>query len=294
LSIYTATGLDLGGSGWRMVRVTSAGPAGQVQRGSWSNDVTLEDIRLVVKEAAEGLDDGRLVGISVPALVDAGAIQYVPALPALRGLNASEIANLTEPEPVRATLHSDVAAGIAAEARFGAGRDVDRFMLVMIGTGASAAMWSEGAPVVTVSGCLGDVGHMSVHPSAPPCWCGGVGCLEAICSGRALSDVAKRMNFASARQLIEAANQDHGAARQATIRAAQALGRAIAQWSVMLRPDLVAIGGGIGLGLMTYVDQIVDEARRIGPTHDVESFDVVTAHWPWSRSARYRCSNVDH
>jgi len=38
-----------------------------------------------------------------------------------------------------------------------------------------------------------EIGHIVVAPDGPPCWCGGHGCVESVCSGPGMSQLANWM-----------------------------------------------------------------------------------------------------
>ena len=159
--------------------------------------------------------------------------------------------------PIRAI--PDLAAATLAEARLGAGRGVERFLCVALGTGVNAAMTVDGRLLETAVGCLGDAGHVSVEPDGgPACACGGVGCLEAIASGPALMRA--------------------GHTPEALGRAGRALGRAIAAWSALLWPERVAVGGGVAA---VWGEAILEPARaellRVGASYIVGRIELVPA-----------------
>lgn len=66
-----------------------------------------------------------------------------------------------------------------AEMRFGAAVDVDDLLYIHLDEGVGGGIVLGGRIVEgAASGRAGELGHVSVAPDGPPCWCGGRGCLE--------------------------------------------------------------------------------------------------------------------
>ena len=77
-------------------------------------------------------------------------------------------------------LGHDLRCGGLAEGRLGAGRGLDRYLFVALGTGIAAAIGIEGRIEAGAHGCAGEIGHLVVRPGGLPCPCGGRGCLETV------------------------------------------------------------------------------------------------------------------
>ena len=63
-----------------------------------------------------------------------------------------------------------------AEHEWGAGRGVDDFVMVTLGTGIGGGIIAEGKLLQGRSGFAGEIGHMVVEAHGIPCPCGGMGC----------------------------------------------------------------------------------------------------------------------
>src|SRR5690606_28075487 len=68
----------------------------------------------------------------------------------------------------------------------GAARQHASAVLVTVGTGIGGGIVLDGAVLRGSGGMAGEFGHMKVVPDGAPCECGGVGCWEQYCSGKAL------------------------------------------------------------------------------------------------------------
>lgn len=126
--------------------------------------------------------------------------------------------------PVFAGNCTDFAA--TAESWFGAGRDVDSFVLYSIGLGVGSGIVVNGRPYHGQSGAAGEIGHTTVNPSGPRCYCGNRGCLETYASlgnfvcegGHGCFDLSADLDYAATlgkirRVLIGAASGDPAATR---------------------------------------------------------------------------------
>lgn len=84
------------------------------------------------------------------------------------------------------TLCNDVEAAAAGEAHFGAGRDLQDFVCVFVGTGIGAAILQGGVPYRGATNTAGEIGHIVVAHGGRLCGCGGHGHLEAYASRSAI------------------------------------------------------------------------------------------------------------
>lgn len=163
-----------------------------------------------------------------------------------------------------AVVH-DVRAAALAEGMLGSARGRSDYLLVTLGTGVGAAVVIGGRPYTGAHGIGGELGHIAVGTHGPVCQCGARGCLEAIASAGALArrygqgvdaeEVAKR-----------AASGDLDAARLWR-QALDALALAIVNYSTLLDPELVVIGGGLasaGPDLFDPLGERVREWTRFG------------------------------
>ncbi|HYI26183.1 MAG TPA: ROK family protein [Thermomicrobiales bacterium] len=162
-------------------------------------------------------------------------------------------------------IASDVRAAASAESTFGAGVGAASMLYVTVGTGISSAFVIDGKPwsgargnaLVLSSGELAtiDSGTGSVVRSV----------LEEWASGPALVARYERMGGRpglTTFDLLELASHGDSIAAPLVERAAEALGSAVGQAVNIVDPDLVVIGGGLGLAGGSWWDSIVASARR--------------------------------
>ena len=175
--------------------------------------------RLVSVGPAAGAVD--TVGIGVPGLFDAqrGTATFLPNMPG----DWSRIpltARVGDALGAPAALINDARAFALAESALGAARGCDTAVFVAVGTGVGGGITVGGRFHEGREGRAGEIGHLTIAEKGPPCTCGNRGCLEAFVR-EALG--ARRLR-----------------------RAGQLLGVGIANAIVLLAPDLVVVGGGVG------------------------------------------------
>jgi glucokinase len=136
-------------------------------------------------------------------------------------------------------VESDVRAAAAAEARYGAARGAASALYLNIGSGISHCLLLDGVPF---AGARGN----ALVTGAPPVeeWSSGVGLARHAATGSS-----------------EAALSDPGHA-QLVEDAARRLGAALATLVNALDPELVVIGGGLGLD-PHYMEMVVGAARPL-------------------------------
>ncbi len=141
------------------------------------------------------------VGLGIAGLADrAGTIRYSPNLPYLVEFPISRELEKTVGLPV--TLGNDATLGALAEAQFGAGRGIDDFALVTLGTGIGTGFVLGGRILWGASGFAGEAGHMIINADGPIHHTGQRGPWEYFASGTALGrmgrDLAMQGRFPTA------------------------------------------------------------------------------------------------
>ncbi|MGD0983322.1 MAG: ROK family protein [Acidimicrobiales bacterium] len=266
--------LDIGGSGIRAARVQD----GEIVRRArlelipgTAPDQAGETLRAALSLLEPSSSDGAL-GVAFPGFLD-GAGRVLPGiyLPGFVGMDfVDTLGPLMAGRPM--AVVPDVAAAALAEAA--ATDSKGRLLCVCLGTGANAALVADGVVVDLAAGCLGDAGHVVVDPDGPACTCGGRGCLEAMCSGRALARDGTALGFVDAAAVCEAARAMDERAVDLVERAGRALGRALSSWAAMTFPDVVCVTGGLSLAGELLLTPARREMRRVGPPEIVARLDV--------------------
>lgn len=182
--------VDLGGT---QVKAELVGPDGAVL-GSAERDTPrsgADDIFAAVCGLARRLVSAtgvrpERVGLAVPGIVD--LVSGTGILSANLGWRDAPVARTVARDlDLPVVLAHDVTAAGLAEHRLGAGRGSDDVVVVVVGTGISAALVVSGRIVTGGIQQAGELGHVVVRPSGPCCGCGRRGCLEAVASAAAIA-----------------------------------------------------------------------------------------------------------
>lgn len=174
---------------------------------------------------------------------------------------ATEMEELTQ---LPAVLDNNAKAVALGEAWCGAAQGMRDFVAVVIGAGVGGGIVSGGRLLEGRLGNAGHIGHVVVEPEGRPCLCGGRGCLEAYCSGRAIEDETGRPPQRAPQAVVE--------------RTGLLTGRALASLGALCDLKVAVIGGSVALGFgepfFSAAQLELDQRARLGFT---QGFRVVPA-----------------
>ena len=161
---------------------------------------------------------------------------------------------------------NDAQAAALAELYFGAGRALDSFAAITVGTGLGGGYVCHGKLVEGGLGFAGTFGHQTIHADGRACNCGRKGCLEAYVSTIALlneytlqagkSALEGLSTSAAARHISERAKAGDKAALAAYDALAVYLAEGIANVFNMLDPQAVFLSGGLVEGHAGFVESV--------------------------------------
>lgn len=261
--------VDLGGSKLAVGVVDSDGTILEksyaptdAARGAWS---VVDQIASAVRPLLERYAPLAGAGMTLPGLVDpaAGRLLFAP----YSGLSDIPIAALVAERiglPVR--VENDVNACAWAERWFGSAQQAECFLWVTVSTGIGSGIVSGGRLLRGAHGMSGEIGHVIVEEGGALCGCGNRGCLEAEAAGPAWARRARLLmaqgrmtllrercggdeDLIDARMVAEAAREGDPLCREVVEYAGTRLARGLAAFVNLLDPDLIVIGGGVGLSL---------------------------------------------
>jgi len=154
--------------------------------------------------------------------------------------------------PVR--MEHDAKAAALGEFYYGAGRNEQSMVFVIIGTGVGAAIILNGSLIRGVKNFAGEVGHVTVDRNGEPCFCGSKGCLETHTSGpwlaRRYERLLERENqtpdaLVTGQLVISKAQAGDPLAQSILKDAGEAVGIAVATMAMILDIELYVFGGGV-------------------------------------------------
>lgn len=201
------------------------------------------------------------LGIGVAELVDTKGEVFSDYRIKWRGLDVPGrlAAQISDLEPSKIVVSSDVRAAALAEARYGAGRGGADFYYVTIGTGVSGVLVQNGQPYAGTNGAGLVIANGPMRCTCPLCGHVAAHVVEDIASGPALA--AAFASGCRAEDVVAAAMAGDARARAVIEHAAGALGPVLALLAGALDPDRLVIGGGLGSAPGPYFDRLTTAIR---------------------------------
>jgi glucokinase len=292
----TAIGVDIGASRLKLTLVDQAGTVLMSTSCPTPRDGTGKDVVDGVGAQTRAFRDSARaagfapagIGVDVPHMIDGEqwTQRWANSLPAIDDLPVHPM--LSERLGGRLAMTNDATAAVMAEHLFGCGRDVDRLLLMAIGTGISIGVIADGQVLDYNWGTAGDTGQIIVDTAGlNECSCGGHGCLETVASGTGIaaeltravgrgesSILAGRVEagqVVTARDVADAARAGDALAGRIFERAGFFVGVALATYVHLFRPHLIVLSGGVMNssdllleGIQNWLPRLASPARLVG------------------------------
>ncbi len=188
-------------------------------------------------------------------------------------------------------LENDCKLAALAEAHFGSGLGADTVFYVTLGTGVGGGLVRQGQ--IQQLGDIGEaeIGHIVVDVEGPPCWCGGRGCVESVCSGPGMSQLAKLLvernpaawststlrssGPAGSKAIIKAWQAQDGFASIVIESFAGYLAKALAAAINLMAPERVVIGGGLGTASPALLDLVRARTAPLVVPYFRDSYEIL-------------------
>ncbi|MHB1376758.1 MAG: ROK family protein [Candidatus Humimicrobiaceae bacterium] len=133
------------------------------------------------------------IGIKGPGLIDSdkGIVIFFPNLTDWNNINLKKI--IEERIGIPAYIDNECRILSIAEKIFGIAKNIRNFVVVLTGIGIGTGIFIDNKLFVGNKGIAGEVGHIITDlRSEKLCHCGNYGCLETLCSSRALIENIKK------------------------------------------------------------------------------------------------------
>lgn len=287
-----ALAFDLGGTALRGALVESDGrivahASAPTLAGAGSEAVISQIVALagtLLREHPQANVAG--IGVGAPGPLDpkAGIVIAPPTLAGWHDVPLIDILGRHFGLPVR--LENDANAAALGEWRFGAGRGSGSLVFVTVSTGIGGGVVADGHIYHGRRGLAAEIGHMTITGEGDRCFCGAIGCFEAVASGTALGRRATRLTApgdgsllrrlsndgdVSARHVVEAAKAGDANALDLIEAEAQWLGIGFTNLLHLYSPDLIVMGGGLsnGFDLLAPSIRAVIQQRAMPAYRDV-------------------------
>lgn len=263
-------GIDLGGTTIKFAILTLAGEVQQkwsietniLDEGSHIVPDIIESIthRLALYEMSK--EDFIGIGMGTPGSVDRENGTVIGAY----NLNWTKKQlvkdQIEEATGIPFTLDNDANVAALGERWKGAGENNPDVIFITLGTGVGGGIIAEGNLLHGVSGCAGEIGHITVDPGGFECTCGKKGCLETVSSATGVVRVARQLSeeYAGESELKQAIDDGQDVSSKDVFDFAQAedpfalrvvdrvcyfLGLAAGNLGNTLNPSSIVIGGGV-------------------------------------------------
>ena len=249
-----AIGIDIGGTKIAVGAIDRSGAlrarrivATNVEAGF---DAGLARLFKAIDEIMDGANraSGTLAGIGLgcpgPFDEESGRIENHHTLPGWEGHDIVSPLVARYQTPVH--IVNDAHAALLGEALSGAARGARIAVMLTIGTGIGGATLIDGKILRGAAGSHPEIGHLSVDPAGPECYCGNRGCLEVLAAGPGLARAGAEYGYPDAESVFAAAAAGAAPARAIIARSAAAV--ETATWSLVhaFVPEVLIFGGGIG------------------------------------------------
>ncbi len=209
------------------------------------------------------------IGIGVPGMVERSGPQLVSSpIWKWQSVAFGDLLRSKISVPIR--IDNGAKAMTLAEAWFGAGRNLQNLIAVLVGTGVGAGIISGGNLYRGPSNSAGEFGHTIMALNGRDCRCGSQGCLETYIGApgiiATLRDIAPHSPLLAATSelavldnLVRATKQGDATAIQTLHITAHYLGAGIANLVNLFNPEMIVLGGWVGL---LVGDTILDDLRQ--------------------------------
>ena len=207
-------------------------------------------------------DEVESIGIGVPGSYDKPSctLRFGTNL----GMNDVCFAETFQPEfGCAVQLDNDANCAALGEAKAGAGKGVNSFVAITLGTGVGSGIVIDGKLVTGVNDAAGEMGHMVIVSDGEACTCGRRGCWESYSSATALIRqtkdamrhdpytamwdlVGNNISRVNGRTSFDAMRAGDETAKKVVNQYIFYLATGITNVVNALQPDMICIGGGIG------------------------------------------------
>ncbi len=245
-------GADIGGTNIKAGIVTGDGcliSTRVVPTPKGGAETIIDEVRSIVAgKIAEAQAAGLVVsgvGIATAGRIDTESGKVILASDNIPGWGGANLGDeLRRNFDLPFAFENDAGAAALGEHQFGAARGIDDFVCITLGTGLGCGIFTGGELLRGANSLASELCHIQIEENGLPCTCGKCGCLETYTNAAALVREAGP-EFASAKDIINAANSGDTAAIKAIETLADNLARAVSIIATLFDPTLIVLSGGV-------------------------------------------------
>lgn len=252
-------GIDIGGTKMALGIVDNKGNILNKIEYKTERNKSFQDAVSKIIEGLKKLEVKKIgrIGIGVAGQIDSdkGIIVHSPNIstwknvPVVSTLNSKLLREFKKKINFKIKIANDANCFFLAEAKYGAGKDLNHVLGLTLGTGLGGGIIINGK-IYEGQGYATEIGHLIIEKEGRKCSCGMNGCLECYVSGRAIEENYNKKNKTKleAIEIEEKALKEGKKSKPYLIykKAAEYLGIGIANMINILDPDVVVVGGGLG------------------------------------------------
>ena len=213
-----------------------------------------EKIDLTIRDLNVNYSKIKVAGFAIPGLIDSDGNAYTYFV--YENTNIKKVLEKMLGIPV--FIDNDSKTMALAEHSFGVARDVQDALCISINECIGLGMILNSLPYTGFKGMAGEFGHIRISGLEGQCYCGKVGCLETVASGRAIVKSARKAIQSGVKtavsshaengeitlgSIIKAARQDDIFAIDLLQKAGEKIGEGISTLIHLFNPQLLVIGG---------------------------------------------------
>ena len=280
-------GIDVGGTNLKAGLVDEAGNIVEVERIplDYQNPEQFAEVvaglaKAVSAKGGVGLEEIAWVGMGMPGSVDGGNVRYLTNIP-MENVPLEELFRKHFDRPLYLGNDADCAA--VGEYFSGVGQGTKDFAVVTLGTGVGCGLILGGK--LQGGAASSEAGHLVIVHGGEQCNCGRKGCWERYASATALIGFTKKAMAEHPESALHAVAEKNGAvdgrtsfeAAKAGDETALAVCRQYVEYLAcglnslinILRPEMVALGGGVAAA---------PEELRLKPVQELVEKESFSSH----------------
>lgn len=270
-------GIDIGGTSVKLGLFDMDGvllekwgiPTNTEQNGIYILPEVAASVNLTLKSRGIRTEQLAGAGVGVPGQVaEDGTILFAENIGWTKVPLIRELSDLTG---LNIRVENDANLAALGEIWCGSARNFHSMIFVTLGTGIGCGIVVKDKIISGANGAAGEIGHMHVEDRmTEQCNCGKYGCLEQLASGTGLRFLGKyfleasrepsllRDTEVSARTIFDAVKKNDALAIQVAEKFGEYLGKALANCTCIINPEVVVIGGGVskaGNVVLEYIEK---------------------------------------
>lgn len=257
-------GVDLGGTNMRSGRVVD----GEVELIKHNKVPKTNHVREVIDLLIETIDqtiDENIsgIGVGVPSLLDKknGIVYNVQNIPSWKEVHLKSI--LEEHFKVPVCIDNDANCFALGERTFGAGKNLEDFVGLSIGTGLGCGIIKNGKLMPDANGCSGEFGSLFYQDSI----------VEDYCGSRFFVNHFQETGF----DLYTKARESDPRAIEAFRQYGHHLGKAIQMILFSVDPEAIILGGSIAGSFEFFAESMVQTLRDFPYKNMIDKLKIINA-----------------